>query len=60
MDRLEAVEILREFANDTISDIYDVHDGATDAIHVIKPDFEYPDWDYWKVAAFLRSQEVSI
>ena len=60
MDRLEAVEILREFANDTIEDIYDVYDDATDALHVIKPDLEYPDWSYWKVAAFLRSQNILI
>jgi len=60
MDKLEAVEILREFADDTIADIYDIYDDATDALHVIKTDFEYPDWDYWNVAAFLRSQNILI
>ena len=55
MDRLEAYEILREFANDTISDIYDTYDDATSALYVILPTFEYPDWDYFTVAGFLRS-----
>jgi len=60
MTKSEAIEILKEFLNYTISDIYDTYDEATDAIHVIKPDFEYPDWDYWKVEAFLRSQDIDI
>lgn len=58
MNKFEAIEILREFANYTIADIYDTYDDATDALHVIKPDFEYPDFDYWKVASFLRSQDI--
>ena len=60
MDRLEAVEILREFADEFIEDIYDVYDDATDALFVIKPGFEYPDWDGWKVAAFLRREGILI
>lgn len=55
MDKLEAFEILREFANELIKDIYDIYDDATDALFVILPTFEYPDWNYHTVAAFLRS-----
>ena len=54
MDKLEAFEILREFADELIKDIYDIYDDATDALHAILPTFEYPEWDYFTVAAFLR------
>ncbi len=55
MDKLEAFELLKVFANYTVEEIYDTYDDATDALHVILPTFEYPDWDKYTVAAFLRA-----
>ena len=55
MDRLEAIEILREFGDEQVKDIYDVYDDATDALHVICSPFDYPTWDYYTVAGFLKA-----
>ena len=60
MDKLEAFEILREFADELIKNIYDIYDDATDALFAILPTFEYPDWDYYTVAAFLRANDLLI
>jgi hypothetical protein len=60
MDKTESFEILKEFANYTIKEIYDTYDDATSALYVVLPTFEYPDWDYHTVAAFLRANGCTI
>ena len=60
MNKTKAFEILKIFANYTIKEIYDTYDDATSALYVILPTFEYPDWDYYTVAAFLRANGYTV
>lgn len=55
MNKQEAIEILREFDDMLIADVYETYDDATDAILALRPTFEYPDWDYKTVAEFIKA-----
>ena len=52
-DEKEWVELLREFEDETIEDIYDIYHDATDGLIALLPNFEYPDWSYKTVKEFL-------
>lgn len=60
MNKKEAIEILKEFKKNVISEIYDTENQVVEALHTIKPDFEYPDIDYLTVESFLHRENVII
>jgi len=54
MDKSNALKVLKEFSNHTIAEIYDIENDVVEALHVIKPNFEYPDISYLTVSEFLK------
>lgn len=51
----EAIDYLTAYAGNTISEVYD-DDCVSDAILILHPDFEYPDWDSRKVAELIKDR----
>jgi hypothetical protein len=54
MNRIEAIKILVSFRKKIIKDVYDKCDEISEAILILRPDFEYPEWDNKTINAFLE------
>ena len=53
MGKQEALDILSEVKGKTIGSIYDTNDDVQEAILLLYPNFEYPDWSHKYIFQFL-------
>ncbi len=52
----EAKNILNSFRKNIIKDVYDKYSEVSEAILILLPSFEYPDWSYRTVDSFLKER----
>lgn len=53
MKRQEAFDILDKVKEKVIGDVYDTNDDIQEAILLLHPNFEYPDWSYRSISEFI-------
>lgn len=53
MKKQKALDILNKVKGKVIRDIYDTDDDVQEAILLLYPDFEYPDWSHKSIWEFI-------
>jgi hypothetical protein len=53
----EAVIALRSWSRRRISEVYDLPEFPQEALLALRPNFEYPEWDWQTVGAFLNQNK---
>ncbi len=55
MTRDEAIKTLKPLARKLLRNVYDeMTQAQSDAVFTLVPNFEYPDWDWKRVAALYN------
>lgn len=54
MEKQKALDILDKVSGKTIGHIYDTNNDVQEAILLLYPDFEYPDWSHKYIFQFIH------
>ena len=57
MNREEAIKTLERYGMSILADLYDHEEDVADAVHVLIPGFEYPDYDFKTCEEILTEVE---
>ena len=52
MKKQKAIKVLVSHRKEIIRDVYDSRDDISEAILTLRPDFEYPEWDWKSIGEF--------